>query len=250
MYKSIFLLLLITTLFSACGKNNTSNEFFQTNSATQITRNYEHIFSQLKIFKNKLDKRNPKQYNKDLQRAIYKQIDTLQNIVTLRGLNQDILKTHKEYLDIAFIDKNIKYRNDYLTLGLYYMVYDAFSIEKGHKFAALNFDIDKLQKLYKNLQILKWKLKSSKRKNGKYYFVSWQNNWQLELQRSKKKDLNVIYALPSIKLKKESIYSPSNFSFEVILTLMMNDVARTLQSVGSEPSEIAFDTITSLVFLI
>ena len=96
-----------------------------------------------------------------------------------------ILSTNlnKDYFDIAFLDKNIKYRNDYLILGLYYMVYDSFSIKKGHKFAALSFDVNRLQKLYKNLQILKWKLKSSKNSKGNYYFVTWQNNWQLELKR-------------------------------------------------------------------
>lgn len=250
MYRSFILLLLVITFFSACGKNNPSREFFQTNSASLIIKNYEHIYSQLGILKTKLDKRNPSQYNKDLEKAIYTQIKETRQLVSLRGLNNKELKTYKDYLDIAFMDANIKNRNDYLVLGIYQMIYESFSIQKGYKFTAFNFDAKSLKKLYKNLFILRWKLKSSKRKNGEYYFVTWQNNWQLELMKKKHNDLNIIKDLKAIKDKKETLFSSSNFSFEVILSLMIDDVRVAIESIGSEPDKITLEALSALVFIL
>lgn len=250
MYRKFLLIILIVTLFTACGKNSTSNKFFQTSSASFIKKTNEHIFAQMIIFKEKLDKRNPKQYNKDLEKAIYSQLKDLKDLVSLRGVDNKLLTTYKEYLDLAFLDENIKNRNDYLILGMYHMVYESFSLKKGHKFTAFNYDKNRLQKLYKNLHILKWKIKSAKRKNGDYLFVTWQNNWQLELMKKNQKDLNIIKDLKTIKSKEETLFSSSNISFEVILSLMINDVRIALQSIGSEPNQITFEALTTLVFLI
>lgn len=243
-------MIFIITLFSGCGKNSTSTDFFQTNSASLIVKNYENMYTQLAILKTKLDKRNPNQYNKDLSKAIYFQLKNLNEKVTLRGVDNKILTTYKEYLDIAFLDENIKNRNDYLILGIYHMIYDSFSLKKGHKFTAFNFNENNLQKLYKNLHILKWKLKSSKRKNGNYFFVTWQNNWQLDLMKKSQKDLNIIKSLRTIKSKEESLFSSSNNSFEVLLSLMINDVRIALEGIGGEPNKITFEALTTLVFLI
>lgn len=250
MYKKILLITLFFTLFSGCARHNKVNEIFQTQKAISITQDYKDILSLVVKYKTKLDKRNPQHYNKDFKSAIYTQIEDIQKFITLRDTNNNRLVNFKQYLDLAFNKRGIKYRNDYLILGLYYMIYDAYSLDEVHKFTALNYDNDKLTKLYKNLYILRWKIRTAKDINGNYLFLTWQNNWQIEYLNKKVNDLNEIKNFNSILSKKESLLSHSNFSFEIILSMMINRVESTLRDIGTEPSDIAIDTITSLVFLI
>ncbi|MCP4970392.1 MAG: hypothetical protein GY932_07355 [Arcobacter sp.] len=88
------------------------------------------------------------------------------------------LDNYKDYLQIAFSKDYIPCRNDYLILGLYYLVYDLYDIEDSHKVIALEYDKNKLHKLYKNLQVIKWKIKVNRDFKGNYLFKTWQNNWQ------------------------------------------------------------------------
>ncbi len=251
MYKKLFLSILFITLFSGCTAKHTKiNELFQTNKAMEITNDYKKILSYLNEYKIKLDKRNPKQFNKDLKVAIHNQINSLNNIVSLRNFDNKILLNHKQYLDMAFSTENVYFRNDYLILGMYYMIYNSYSLREIHKFTALNYDKEKLQNLYKNLHILRWKIKTAKDNNGKYLFLTWQNNWQVELINKNIQDLNEINNFEYIKSKKESILSPSNFSFEILISLMILRVEDTLKNIGSEPSQITIDAIKSLVFII
>ncbi|AXX91635.1 hypothetical protein CPU12_04635 [Malaciobacter molluscorum LMG 25693] len=250
MYKKILLITIFVTLFSGCNNYNKVNQLFQTQRAVSISQDYKDILNLVIKYKNKLDKRNPKHYNKDFKSAIFKQIELIEKNITLKDTNDNRLANYKQYLDLAFNKKGIKYRNDYLILGLYYMIYDAYSLEKIHKFTAFNYDNDKLTKLYKNLYILRWKIRTAKDINGNYLFLTWQNNWQIEYMNKKINDLNDIRKLNSIISKQENLMSHSNFSFEIILSMMINRVESTLRNIGTEPSDIAIDTITSLVFLI
>ncbi len=250
MHKKLFLSIFYITLFSGCTKHNKVNELFQTNKAVEIAYDYKEILSYLNNYKTKLDKRNPKQYNKDLKIAIHNQINSLNNNVSLKNFDNKLLINYKEYLEMAFSNKDVHFRNDYLILGMYYMIYDLYSLKEFHKFTALNYDKQKLQNLYKNLHILRWRIKTAKDNSGKYLFLTWQNNWQVEFINKNIKDFSAIKDLVYIKTLKESILSPSNFSFEVLISLMILRVEDTLKSIGSEPSQITIETIKSLVFII
>ncbi|WP_419777526.1 hypothetical protein [Malaciobacter marinus] len=250
MYKNLIFIYVLIILFSGCVSNNNIKKVFQTHKANQISKDYNKIMNFLHDYKVKLDKRNPRYYNKTLEKAIYRQINNNKTFVTLRDFDGKKLQNFKQYLDLAFDKKGILNRNDYLVLGVYYMIYDAYSIAGQHKFTALNYNKEKLEKLYKNLYILKWKIRTSKDINGNYLFLTWQNNWQVEYLQKKFDDLNKLKKLKSIIEKKENLLSHSNFSFEVLLSLMIHKVENSLEDIGAEPSDITLDTLTSLVFII
>ncbi|AXH09036.1 hypothetical protein CP960_07920 [Malaciobacter halophilus] len=250
MNKNFLLLIIFITFFTGCISQNRVKEVFQTNKAIEISNDYKKILSFLNEYKIKLDKRNPKHYNKVLEKAIYNQINSGKTSVVLKDFQGKKLKNFKQYLDLAFDKKGVVYRNDYLILGIFYMIYDAYLMDGHHKFSALNYDKDLLTKLYKNLHILRWKVRTTKDINGNYLFLTWQNNWQVEYMKKGLSNLNELKNLEAIKNNKESLLSHSNFSFEVLLSLMINRVENTLNDIGAEPSEITFDTIASLVFII
>ncbi|SKB30835.1 hypothetical protein [Malaciobacter marinus] len=250
MYKNFIFIYVLIILFSGCASNSNIKSVFQTQKANEISKDYKQIMNYLHKYKVKLDKRNPKYYNKTLEKAIYSQINSGETFVTLRDFDGKKLQNFKQYLDLAFDKKGLLNRNDYLILGVYYMIYDAYLIAGQHKFTALNYDKEKLEKLYKNLHILKWKIRTSKDINGNYLFLTWQNNWQVEYMKKRFDDLNNLKDLKSIVENKESLLSHSNFSFEVLLSLMIHKVENSLEDIGAEPSDITFDTLTSLVFII
>lgn len=248
-YLLPFLFLL---LFSGCvPKQDVVENIFQTNSATIVKKDYKRTLQHLLMLKSKLDKRNPNSYNKEISNKIYSQIDALNNGFYLKYKNKDI-KNYKEYLQIAFSKTNIEHRNDYLILGLYYMIYDAYDIKDGHQLTALLYDREKLQRLYHNLQIFKWKFKTAKDLDETYLFLTWQNNWQIELEKKVKNGLQPswtdIQNLHFIKNNKESIFDHSNFSFEVLLTQMIDNTHESLDLLGVEVTEMSVEAITT-VFL-
>ncbi len=202
--------------------------------------NYKKIQKYLISFKEKLDKRNPNSYSKDLSPRIYRLINEFENDFLLK-YKKSTLSNYKDYLQIAFSKNNIESRNDYLVLGLYYLIHDSYDISNGHKIIALEYDKNMLDRLHKNLQILKWKIKVDKDVYGNYLFLTWQNNWQVELSK-KSKDNKLSYEkipeLKFIKENKESILDPSNFSFEVLLTQMITNVENSLLALGEEPKEL------------
>lgn len=253
--KNIFIVILTVSLFTGClsVKQEQLEEVFQSNSAVEIKKDYQAISKLLLQFKEKIDKRNPSAYDKEISGSIYTQIDTLKNDITLKFMGKEIT-SYKGYLQIAFSKDNIKNRNDYLIIGLYKMLYDAYDIENSYKITAFSYDEQKLQRLYKNLQILKWKIKVDKDLEENYLFLTWQNNWQLELEKKIKNGVNLswdeIQNLEYLKNKKESIFSYSNFSFETTLTLMNYRVQMSLKKLGVEPTEMSIKAIKSLfIFL-
>jgi len=234
-------LLTLVLFFSGCiPKQEDVKDTFQSNSANTIKKDYKKIQKHLLTLKEKLDKRNPEAYSKKLSPRIYKLISELENNFLLK-YKKTTLSNYKDYLQIAFSKDTIALRNDYLILGLYYLVYDSYKISEGHKLIALEYDKEKLIKLHKNLQILKWKLKVDKDIFGNYLFLTWQNNWQIELSKKIKNNqipYEKIVELKSIKEKKENLLDPSNFSFEVLLTQMIDNVENSLITLGEEPKEL------------
>lgn len=252
-YKKIRNLLLLTFfifLFQGCAvSQNSIQSIAQTNSATQIANFRSEVLKDLSEYKKKIDLRNPYAYNKDLAKNIYFQIDTKQDYI---NMIQDgyKLETANEYLFYAFSQEKIKNRNDFLIIGMYKLIYKAFSLHNEHQFAASAYNKKYMQELYTYLQVIRWKVRNNKDFENKYLFVTWQNNWQLEAQKKNITDLNKIKESKYIKSNEENIYSHSNFSFETLLERMLVNVKYSLRKIDVEPYEMGASALKSFVFII
>jgi len=253
--KNILLVIFVVSLFSSCVavKQERLGEVFQSNSAVEIKKDYKAISKFILQFKEKLDKRNPNAFDENLSNEIYTQIDNLQNNISLQYNGKDIT-SYKGYLQIAFSKDDIKNRNDYLIIGLYKLLYDSYDVEDSYKLTAFSYDKEKLQRLYSNLQILSWKIKVDKDLSDNYLFLTWQNNWQIELEKKIKNAETLTWSdfqnLEYIKNGKESIFGYSNFSFDRVLTLMNYRVKSSLERLGVEPTDMSIQAIKSLfIFL-
>ncbi|XOB62975.1 hypothetical protein ACMC56_04020 [Campylobacterota bacterium DY0563] len=254
MTKLTFFLSLILTIFlTGCATNQSDVEsVFQTNSAELITKDQKKLQKLLIKFKTKLDKRNPKNFNAKNEKKIYTVLNDFNKKLLLK-YQGEVLENYKEYLELAFSKKPLLNRNDYLILGLRYMIAYAYDTEDFHNVTALQYDKEKLSILHKNLQVLRWKIKVDRDENGKYLFLTWQNNWQIELESRLSLNKNITYDdiqnLASIKSNKESLYSHSNFSFEVILTQMIDSVENSLIALGEEPTDLGISAVKFFIFL-
>ena len=237
-------------LFSGCSFTQDSiKSVVQSNAASEIT-NYknETIYSLIK-YKKKLDLRNPNSYNKTISKDILHQIQTNQDYINILQ-NGKKLETYNDYLQYAFSNEVVQNRNDFLILGLYKLIFKAYGLEDSHKFTALQHNKFELAKLYKYLQVIRWKIRTQKDDNGKYLFNTWQNNWQLELLQKDASDLNIIKDLEYIKSNKESLYSHSNFSFEVLISRILLNVEYTLRKINIEPYAMSTSAIRSFIFIL
>lgn len=224
----IFLVGGLLLLFSGClPKQEDVKNIFQTDSATIIKNDYNSIREKILSFKEKLDIRNPNSYSKKRVNKINSLIKN-SNKNYLISYHNMILENYKDYLQLAFSKTNISNRNDYLVLGLYYLVYELYEVEKGHRLAGFMYDSSKLQKLYKNIQILNWKIKNDRDLKQNYLFLTWQNNWQVELE------------------KKETIFDSSNFNFEILLIQINDRVKNSLKTMGEEPKDLSISTLKSM----
>ncbi len=247
---NILVIVFLVLFFYGCGFNKQSiQSMVRTNSSSEIEKYKNEITTSLLKYKKKLDLRNPNSYNKKLSKNIKFQIETNQDYITILQ-NNIKLKTYDEYLHYAFLDEKVENRNDFLIIGLYKLIYKAYSLDDQHKFTALEHNKDELSKLYKYLQVLRWKIRTQKDINGKYLFNTWQNNWQLELLKRDRNDLNIIKDLEYIKSKKENILSPSNFSFEILFSRILLNVEYTLRKINIEPYEMSTQAIRSFIFIL
>ncbi|MBU3016050.1 hypothetical protein KO488_14935 [Poseidonibacter lekithochrous] len=248
--KKTFIITSLVLFLDGCGFNQQSiQSFAQTNSSIEIVKYKNEITSSLLKYKKKLDLRNPNSYNKKLAKNISFQIQKNQDYINI-SQNGKKLETYNEYFYYAFKDDEISNRNDFLILGLYKLIYKAFSLDTNHKFTALEYNKYELQKLYEYLQVLRWKIRTQKDVNGNYLFNTWQNNWQLELLHKDRNDLNIIKDLEYIKANKETIFSHSNFSFEVLLSRILLNVEYTLRKINIEPYEMSTSAIKSFIFIL
>jgi hypothetical protein len=247
--KSLILLISIL-FFQACSFNNdTVKSIVQTNSASEIIKYKSKSIISLIEYKKKLDIRNPTSYNKTISNDIIHQIQTNKNYISLIQ-NKKKLQSYSEYFYYAFSKDEVRNRNDFLIIGLYKLLYQAYSMEKKHQFTAMEYDEYKLLKLYEYLQVLRWKIRTAKDSTNKYMFITWQNNWQLELANKNESDLNIIKELKYIKSNKESLYSHSNFSFEILLSQIILNVEYTLKKINIEPYEMSASALKSFIFIL
>ena len=250
MKRLIYSLLFMILFFQGCSFNKSSlKTIAQTNSASQVTYYKNEVLKSLALYKKKLDLRNPKAYNQDLAKNIYFQIDSNRNYINIIQ-NGKKLDLAKEYLYYAFSKEKIYNRNDFLILGLYKLIYKAYNLKEEHQFSAIQYSKSDMIELYKMLQVIRWKIKTAKDLNGNFLFVTWQNNWQLELMIRKYNDLNNINELKFIKENKETIYDSSNFSFEILLEQMLVNIRHTLKNINVEPYEMSLSALKSFVFII
>jgi len=251
-YFGMITLIIVSLFFSSCVPTKDEvKSVFQTNSATSIKNDSKDLLKLLVKFKKKLDKRNPNNFSKKLESKINKTIKTENKKLYLR-YKDNVLKNYKDYLQIAFSKGEVFPRNDYLVLGLYYLIDSSYEMDDGHRLTALQYDKIKLSKLYKNLQIIKWKIKVDKDLNEDYLFLTWQNNWQIQLEKklknNEKLSLDEIKMLKAINENTETMFDSSNFSFEVILTQMLDRVGDSLRALGEEPQNLSIGALRS-VFL-
>lgn len=245
----IFFMFLILCIQACSVKQSDIKSVAQTNSATQIEEFKTEILKDLIIYKKKLDLRNPNAYNKELQTSIIYQINLKQDYLNLIQ-NGKTLENYNEYFYYAFSPENISNRNDLLILGLYKLIFKAFSMDKNHQFTAVQYNKQEMLVLYEYLQVVRWKIKTAKDNKSEYLFKTWQNNWQLELAKKYEGDFNIINDLTYIKENKESVFDSSNFSFEIVLSKIIANTEHTLRKINVEPYEMGVSALKGFIFIL
>lgn len=246
--KMVFVFVLIFS-FQGCVSTNSIKSIAQTNSASQIEEYIDSILKDLVLYKEKLDLRNPNAFNKAISLDIKEEILKKQDYINIVQDGKK-LSTYNQYLHYAFSKNDVKNRNDFLILGIYKLIHQSLLLYENHQFTAMQYNKHDILRLYEYLQIVRWKIKTNKDENGNYLFNTWQNNWQLELERKDLTDLNIIKELEYIKTNKETIFDHSNFSFENLISVMLRDVEHILKKINIEPYEMSFSAIKSFVFIL
>ncbi len=249
----IIYFILIILLLSGCTNSSPKvQEFFQTDNATHIQDDYRNIIKLLTKYKQKLDLRNPKSYNKQFSNYMYKEFKNNTNFLHLKE-NEKYIQDYNRYLKVAF-KKDTKHRNDYLILGLYKQLWFTYEQNEAHQVTTLSYNQEALKTLFYTLKVLKWKINTKKGKNKNYLFLTWQNNWQVELHKritnGEEPSWKLIENLNHIKTKQESLYSPSNPNFEILMSEIIFRVENSLKILGEEPLDISIEAMKSLVFFL
>jgi len=215
---------------------------------------FKKISENLIRYKEKLDLRNPKAFSREAKERIVHEIHRTRNTLSITYNGQKLI-TYDDYLRVAF-DKNrpIVERNDFLIVGLHKLLCETYQIDKGHQITTLSYQQDAFKRLYYYLEVIKWKIRTAKDKEGNYLFVTWQNNWQIELAQKMAKGVRpsweIIENLSSIKTHKESIFDPSNPNFEILMNHMIDHVKNSARIVGDEPIDIGIDAMISVVLFL
>ncbi len=252
--RIVFVFVLILFINGCATKdNNFANRVFQTNGATLM---HEYLITLDKMLLQlgiKLKKRNKEIFSKDILMYLENDMRNSTDTISLPLVHTMNKTSFKEYLKIAFSNDKIKDRGDYLLVGLYKMFYWSFEAKSFHKFSAMQYDGNKLQEAYEILQVVAWKIKVAKDSRGNYLYLTWQNNWQVELhkrlKRGEKLSAKLINSLKYIKNKKESLLSSSNLSFEALFAKMLFVYERALKTVGVEPKSLGTDALRTLFLM-
>ncbi len=235
-------------------ENNFVSSVFQTNGAGLMKEYRVTLDKFLLQLGKKLILRNQEAFSRDILFYIKNDINNDADTINLPLVSSADETNFKEYIKIAFSPKKIKHRGDYLLVGLYKMFYWSFEAKSFHKLSALQYDGNKLQEAYEILQVVAWKIKIAKDRRGNYLYLTWQNNWQVELQkrfkRGEKLSAKLINSLKYIKNKKESLLSSSNLSFEALFAKMLFVYERALKTVGVEPKSLGTDALRTLFLML
>ncbi|AOO66087.1 hypothetical protein [Sulfurospirillum halorespirans] len=245
-------------LFLLCGcaapNQEKIGEVLQSHGATSLQYDFRKSVDNLILYKEKLDLRNPNGFSKESQKYIFTEMKNTKNTIRMQ-YNGAYLKTYDDYLRLAF-DKNstIPERNDFLILGIYKLLWESYKIGEGHQITTLSYDEERFKKLYYYLEVIKWKIKTGKDDKGRYLFLTWQNNWQVEFQNKllvgQSPSWEMLENLSSIKSRKESIQDSSNFNFEILLSQIIFHVKNSARLIGKEPVDIGIDAMISVVLFL
>lgn len=252
----IILAFVLVLFLSGCASKEDSfvSTVFQTKGATLMKEYRQALDKFLLQLGRKLILRNKEIFSQDILFYIRNDINNNANTINLPLVSSTDETNFKEYIKIAFSQKKIKKRGDYLLVGLYKMFYWSFEAKSFHKLSALQYDGNKLQEAYEILQAVAWKIKVAKDNRGNYLYLTWQNNWQVELQkrlkRGEKLTTKLIKSLKYIKNKKESLLSPSNLSFEALFAKMLFVYERALKTVGVEPKSLGVDALRTIFLML
>jgi hypothetical protein len=245
----IFILLFLSLSVIGCSDKKDYTfvkSIFQTDGATAVKMQADILRNKLFKYKVKLNKRNPNYYSKKYSRAITNEIKNSTNNLTLELLKNKTYATYKEYLNIAFTPKYVKNRNDYLIVGIYKLIYWAYTIERSHTLTAMQYDINKIQEANKMMQIIQYRIQTAKDENGNYLFITWQRPWQIEVLKKINKNKNIDLN----KYTKEQLLYRSNMSFQVISSSMIFTLQETLRYLGAEATNLSKSAIKGIfIFL-
>jgi len=234
--------------------NGFVSRIFQTNGATLMEEDRITLDKFLLQLGKKIILRNKKIFTNNVVLHLERDIKTNSNTINLPLIHSRDETNFKQYFKIAFSKNSIKTRGDYLLVGLYKMFYWSFEEKSFHKLSALQYNDKKLQEAYEILQIVAWKIKVTKDTKGNYLYLTWQNNWQIELEKrlrdGKKLNIQLINNLKYIKNGKESLFSSSNLSFESIFAKMLFVYERALETLGVEPKSLSIDALKSLFLML
>lgn len=250
--KTFFLICLVL-LYSGCSlkQDVSSKDFLQTSSAMQIRKYLKDIDSLLIQYHQKLNLRNPKQSDTKLFSILQHSIHYTSDAIAIANINNS---SYVNYIEAAFDKRaNIYNRNELLVAGVYKLIYQAYNRADGHNFTALNYDTAKLQEAYKALQVIFWRVKTYRDLNNNYLFLTWQNNWQIELEKrlSNTKEINseLINSLEYIKNQRESIFEPSNMAFAQIESKILYIVEKSINLRGGEALNLGVEALKGIVLL-
>jgi len=253
--KTSYLFFVLFIFFTGCANKSIKiGEILQSNNATQVAQDHQHIIKLLLRYQKKLNLRNPNSYNKKNIYLIKYELQNNTNTIFLKYHNQYI-KNHNDYLKASLnTQDNIQYRDDLLILGIYKYIWYSYKLDNKHKITTFGYDADKLKSLYYAISVLKWKISTKKDLHGNYLFLTWQNNWQIELNKKLKNGINpswkLIQNLKYIKTKKETIFSHSNFNFEILMNQMLYHIKHSLKLLGNEPLDISIEAMKNLIFFL
>lgn len=251
----LFCALLGLLLFLGCSSSQEKlGEVLQSKGAAQMHKDFKKISENLIAYKEKLDLRNPKAYSKEAKESIIHEIKLTRNTLSIT-YNGKKLSTYDDYLRVAFDKtKTVTERNDFLIVGLHKLLCETYQIDKGHQITTLSYQQEAFKRLYYYLEVIKWKMRNAKDKEGNYLFVTWQNNWQIELAQKLKTGAHpsweMLESLPSIQTGKETIFDPSNPNFEILMNHMIDHVKNSARIVGDEPVDIGINAMISFVLFL
>lgn len=245
------LLALVFFLFISNGCSTKDDEsfvrsIFQTNGAAIVRKHTDTLESTLIQYYIKLNKRNPSHTSKNNFKQIIQEMQNRSNKIRLPLLHYKRDATYKDYLNIAFTKEAVKDRNDYLMLGIYKMLHNAYSFKRIHTITAIQHDTELIQEANKMMQVIQYKVQKDKDKNGDYLFITWQRPWQIEtlknINQQKKIDLE--------KYPHNELLYHSNMNFQVLTQKMIFTLQETLHYLGKESTNLSAQAIKSVfIFL-
>lgn len=231
--------LVFLAIFSLCYGDFSVKNLIKTNKEIKIEEYLSDIDSLLVKFYEKLNRRNPNSFNKKNENIIKSSLREGRYIF-VSGYEREPIALIKKALDK---EKKISFRNDYLIIGIHDMIYKVFKRD-DFKVTALSYDLEKLNRLFLNLQIIFWQINTYKDREGNYLFLTWQNDWQVRLLKALREGEDFKKAL--LNLKQDELLKPCNMSFSMIYSNILYIIEKIIKERGGEPREIGVNVLKSL----